>query len=397
MAVIQIEAPSRQKRFPLLQLGFRPFFLLAALWSACGLALWITALNQGFPFAVDYPPLTWHAHEMIFGFATAVVTGFLLTAARNWTGTDTLSGAPLGGLSLLWLAGRLAPFSGIPPFWVSLVDLAFLPLAATAVALPIIRARQRNNLVFGPLLLVLFLANLLVHLELLGMASGTAQMGLELGIWLLVFLMTLMGGRVIPFFIERGLGLTSPLPRRPRLDAASLIAVGVAAAADLLLGDSLLLTVLAIAAGSLLAVRVAGWHRREIWRNPMLWILYLGYGWLAVGFLLTGAASFQLLPPSLATHAFTSGALGLLTLGMMARVSLGHTGRNITAGRALTAAFVLVSAASLVRVAGPLIVPASDYLLVVSLAGGLWTLAFAVLFIVLLPILTSPRLDRQPG
>ncbi|MEN8176658.1 MAG: NnrS family protein, partial [Pseudomonadota bacterium] len=181
MALIQLETPSSaaKRSFALFELGFRPFFLLAGLWSVLGMALWLATLAGSWLDAPYYSPIIWHAHEMLFGFAVAVVTGFLLTAVRNWTGIDTLNGKPLAALALLWLAGRLAPLAGLPPPAIALVDLAFLPAAALAVALPIIKARQAQNLVFGPLLLLLFIANLLVHLDKLGVTQATAMPGLH--------------------------------------------------------------------------------------------------------------------------------------------------------------------------------------------------------------------------
>lgn len=384
-------------KLALFQLGFRPFFLLAGLWSAIGLTLWIGALLWGWGLPVYYTPMIWHAHEMLFGFAAAVVIGFLLTAARNWTGLETLKGAPLALLAGLWVAGRATPFLALPPLAIAIVELAFLPAAALAIAIPIVQARQRHNLVFAPLLLALFGADLLVHLDRLGVTTSTATTGLDLAVWLLVFLMALMGGRVIPFFIERGLGLTDPIPARRGLAGASLAAIAATAAADLADAPAAATALAAFVSALALSWRLARWHRQGVWGNPMLWVLYVGYAWLAIGLVLTALSAVNASAPQAGTHAFTAGALGTLTLGMMARVSLGHTGRQIAADGVLKAAFGLVSAAALVRVIGPLSLPPGAQMISLAVAAALWTGAFGLFFVRFLPILLTPRADGRPG
>ncbi|MEO8604306.1 MAG: NnrS family protein, partial [bacterium] len=204
---IQSTARTHQPHQPLavFALGFRPFFLVAALAAIALVASWIAVYGGAISLRTYYGAMNWHGHEMIFGYTAAVIAGFLLTSVRNWTSVDTLRGAPLGVLVALWIAGRLVAFApGAMPGWlIAAVDVAFLPILAASLAVPLLRARQWHNLPFVPVLLLLAFANALVHLDVLGVAPGGATMGLYLGVNLIVLLIAIIGGRVIPFFTER--------------------------------------------------------------------------------------------------------------------------------------------------------------------------------------------------
>lgn len=381
----------------LFALGFRPFFLMAGLFAVVLMGVWSTAFVTNHALATTYGVVGWHSHEMIFGYTAAVIAGFLLTAVGNWTGMRTTSEAPLAGLSALWLAGRVAPFfpDGIPPWLVALLDLLFLPALALAVAIPLVRSGQRRNLFFISLLGAFALANLLVHLEVLGFAEGFARAGIFLGLDLIILLIVIMGGRVIPFFTERALSGVSPR-RRPWVEWLSIASVIAFIFAELFFPDSILVAVTAGLAAASNALRLSGWYTERFWSVPLLWVLHLGYAWIVAGFCLKTLAAVGWVSPQLTIHAFTVGGIGVLTLGMMARVSLGHTGRVLQASKAMAIGFALINLAAAARGIAPIFF--INWLpQLVALAGGLWILSFAIFLEAYVPILISPRIDGRPG
>ena len=376
-------------------LGFRPFFLAAGIWAVLLMAVWMLVLLGRLDLGA-WPPMVWHGHEMVFGFAVAVIAGFLLTAAQNWTGIRTPSGAPLAALFLLWLAGRLGfLIPGLPATLVALVDLAFLPLLAAALALPILKARQLHNYPFPVMLLALAAANALVHLEVLGWTASTASLGLHLAVYVVVTMIVVMGGRVIPSFTDNKLG--SRARRWPVIERLVLPSTLAALLASLLAPDLLFTALLAALAALVHWVRLAGWYTRKYWSVPLLWVLHLGYAWIALGFALLAlsAAGFEGAAGS-ALHAFTAGGIGVLTLGMMARVSLGHTGRLLEAVPLMTLAFIEVGFAALLRVAIPLFFPQS-HAAAMTASGLLWMVGFGLFAVVYAPMLLRPRVDGKPG
>ena len=376
-------------------LGFRPFFLAAGLYAVLMMALWLLVLN-GAVIPGELLPLVWHGHEMVFGFAVSVIAGFLLTAAQNWTGLRTPSGRPLAALFLLWLAGRLGfLIPGLPTGLVALVDLAFLPVLAITLAMPILRTKQLHNYPFPILLLALAAANALVHADALHWMSGTARPGLHLGVYVVIMMITAMGGRVIPSFTDNKLRTRA---RRWTIiewlvPAATLLAL----IAALLAPASPVTALLAAVAAAAHAIRLAGWYTPKFWSVPLLWILHLGYAWIPLGFALLAlsAAGWNAAAGS-ALHAFTAGAIGALTLGMMARVSLGHTGRPLEPPPIMTLAFIAITLAALARVALPLLFPAA-YTQVMTVAGLVWIAAFGLFVAVYAPMLLRPRVDGKPG
>jgi uncharacterized protein involved in response to NO len=376
-------------------LGFRPFFLAAGLYAVLMMGLWLLVL-RGSLVPGELPPTVWHGHEMLFGFAVAVIAGFLLTAARNWTGLPTPAGLPLAALFGLWLAGRLVfLIPGLPAGLVAAIDLAFLPTLALVLALPILKAKQLHNYPFPVMLLVLALANALVHADALGWVSGTASTGLHLAVYAIVAMMTVMGGRVIPSFTDNKLG--SRAHRWKTIERLVPVATISALAAALIAPASFVTALLAAVAAGVHGTRLAGWHTRTLWSVPLLWILHLGYAWIALGFALLAlsaagwsAAAFS------ALHAFTAGGIGVLTLGMMARVSLGHTGHMLEPAPLMTWAFVAINLAALSRVALPLLAP-SAWSAAMTAAGLLWMAAFGLFAALYMPILLRPRVDSKPG
>jgi uncharacterized protein involved in response to NO len=376
-------------------LGFRPFFLAAGVYAVLLMALWLLVL-RGSLMLGNLSPLVWHGHEMLFGFTVAVIAGFLLTAAQNWTGIRTPSGAPLAGLFLLWLAGRLGfLIPGLPGALVAGVDLAFLPVLALALALPILKAKQLHNYPFPVMLLVLAAANALVHLDGLGWTAGTASLGLHLAAYVVVTMIVVMGGRVIPSFTDNKLQTRARRWKTierlvPVVTLAALIAALVAPASPV---TALLAALAAVVHG----IRLAGWYTNKFWSVPLLWILHLGYAWIVLGFALLAlpAAGLDAAAGS-ALHAFTAGGIGVLTLGMMARVALGHTGRMLEPAPLMTRAFVAINLAALIRVVVPLFFPAV-YMEGMAAAGLAWMAAFGLFAAHYAPILLRPRVDGKPG
>jgi uncharacterized protein involved in response to NO len=377
-------------------LGFRPFFLLAGWLAILLMAFWVPVFVGGVPFDIYYAQIDWHSHEMIFGYTVAVIAGFLLTAVRNWTNTPTPSGLPLAGMGALWLIARILPILvAIFPRWlIAAADLAFLPTFAIGIAVPLLKNNEKQNLIFLPLLAVLWSADLLVHADVLGLAPNLARKGVFLGLDVIILVIVIMGGRVIPFFTERALSVV--LKRWRIVEWLSPVSVVLFLLTELFVPDSVTSASLAALAACANGARLAGWYTPRYWRVPLLWVLHLGYGWIVVGFYLKAGTALGLVPPQFTIHAFTVGGIGVLTLGMMARVSLGHTGRPLKVGAAMTSAFVLINLAAVGRGLLPPFFPQFFSQLIVA-SGVFWIAAFTIFIIVYTPILIQPRVDGRPG
>ena len=338
-------------------LGFRPFFLLAALAALILMALWPLVWHGQIGPPSHYDAITWHSHEMLFGYAAAVIAGFLLTAVRNWTGVDTWTGPRLALLALVWLAGRVLPWvGGIPVSVLVAVDAAFLPLVAISLIRPLWVGNNRVNRVFVPLLGTMALMNLLSHLQLIGVQNpfGDAR---RVMLDLILLLIVLVAGRVLPFFTRSVLPGFQPVSRL-WVEQGSVLLIGLIGLTDLF---ALLPVVVSAGLWLLFALlqllRLSGWYEMRVLRMPVLWVLHAGYAWLTLGSLLYGLSMLDLFTPSGALHALTVGVVGVFTLGMMARVSLGHTGRWIDVSASTALSFVLMNLARFVRVFGPAAFP----------------------------------------
>lgn len=381
-------------RFALAAKGFRPFFLLAAVFATIIVPVWLLVLG-GSLRSTDYLPATvWHAHEMIFGFAAAVVAGFLLTAVGNWTGRETATGAPLLALAALWIAGRVAMLFPhlLPRALDAAVDLAFFPALALTLARPLVAARNRRNFVMIAIIGGLAAANAAVHADALGIWPGAGRDATLVAVDLVVLVILIITGRVVPMFTRNATGVDA-VRSMPRLDVATAAAMAALTVIDAVALESTAAALASALVGALAIARSRHWWTGRIVRHPLLWILHLGHAWVAVGMLLRASVALDpALPASAATHALTVGAIGSLTLGMMARVALGHTGRPLVPPRAVAAAFVGITAAAIVRVAGPIAFP-SSYMTTLVVAGILWTSAFGAYAVFYAPILWAPRLD----
>ncbi|EGV16868.1 NnrS family protein [Thiocapsa marina] len=393
---MRVDSLTKTKRsISVLALGFRPFFLAAGIAAVVSVLVWLAMLTGHVPQPGYLAGPAWHAHEMLFGYLAAVIAGFLLTAVRNWSGMDTPTGPALAGLVALWLAGRLMPWLGLPPLAVALTDLAFFPVLAFALRRPLWFGPNPVNRVFLLLFAGMTLASALVHLDVLGVLPGGAARGHRLMLDLVILTMLLVSGRVMPFFIERGIAGAKPKSFR-LVERLTFLLAAALLCADLIAPYGAQAGGFAIALGLVLSVRIAGWHDRRVWTTPMLTILYVGLLWLALGLILDGLPAFTTLPARGALHTLTIGAIGVVTLGMMARVAVGHTGRAMQAARLTIVAFVLVNLAAGLRGLAPLIYPAGYHAWLMS-AGLCWILAFGLFLWVHAPMLVTPRPDGRPG
>lgn len=378
--------------------AFRSFFLLAGLMAAMWMPVWMFVVFRGAQINTDLGLVGWHAHEMVFGYTGAVLAGFLLTATRAWTKRETLSGIPLALLVVLWCAGRAAALhsSRLPPMVAPAIDGTFFAVLAVALARPIILARSWRNLSFPMLLALIGACDVLVHLHVTGHVDPIwSARSILVALDALAAIILVFGGRIVPMFTGNAVGIA---PRaKGWLDWLGLAAIGALIVLDLIDFTASATHLVAIAAGALNLARLWGWGGSRTARRPILWVLHLGWALLALGLILRGLSGFiPRIHPAATTHLFTIGGLGLLTLGMMARVSLGHTGRPLESGRWMSVAFVLLLAAIIARVLPGLLWP-ELYMDGVWVAGVAWSAAFAIFAVRYAPVLLGARVDGKPG
>jgi uncharacterized protein involved in response to NO len=375
--------------------GFRPFFLLASIWAAVAVPLWLGVYAGGFVLPSRLDPVVWHVHEMVYGFAAGAAAGFMLTMIPNWTGRMPLQGPPLAMLVLLWSAGRIGVLCsaaiGAPA--AAAADLAFPAIFLAAIAREIAAGRNWRNLPMLAALTVLLLGNALVHCEALGLAQ-TAALGNRIGIATFLMLIALVGGRMIPSFTRNRLAKSDAQAAFPaatnQFDQAALAVTGLALAAWVLAPDAAVTAWAATAAGLALLLRLLRWRGWKTAAEPLLFILHLGYAWLALGLLLLGLDGlYAMLPPGAALHALTAGAIGTMTLGVMTRASLSHTGHRAKTLRGTFAIYLLITAAAVLRVLAPL--AGDGTILVLWLAGAAWSAAFALFAILYGRVLAKAR------
>jgi len=400
MTEISTDAPRTSLTLNLFERGFRPFFLLAGLHAALAIFAWVAVLQGWFDAPPSWPPTTLHAHEMIFGFASAAVAGFLLTAVPSWTGSGPVRGWRLVALVLVWLAGRGAAFAGADAKVFAVLDLAFIPALLGCVAPGIVARNLSRNGVVVVLLCLILAANVGVHLAVLGAPWVSARWGNELGLAIFILLIAIIGGRIVPPFTVGGMrmaGRPVEIKPTPSLDRAAMIATAAWASTlaldlpDAAVGAAAGLAALANGA------RLLRWRSLQTIRVPLVWVLHLGYGWLVVGLALTAGAWFaDLWPKAAALHALGAGAVATMILAVISRASLGHTGRRLEAGRWTVASYALVSLGALGRAAGSVIAgwPMQH---VLAGSGILWAAGFALFSVVYAPILLRRRVDGRPG
>ncbi len=395
--LFQIEEPKAAGKakpsFALWELGFRPFYLLASSFAALSIALWALQLGGWLGQPYLQGPL-WHAHEMLFGFVLAVIVGFLLTAGRNWANLPTPTGARLAALAALWVGGRilvLTPFG-----WAAAVVNAAFPIAAAvALAIPFIKAGSRRNYFFVGLLCLMSVAVMAVHLEHLGVLHLPGWVGIQVALDVVLIIVAVMGGRVIPMFTNNGVPGANA-GRHAVLEQASIGVLALILVADAFQQRGAVLILLTAAAAAIHLARWSLWRPWKTLRVPIVWVLHVAYLWIPVHFVLRAMADPGWIGASLAAHALTVGAIGGVTIGMMTRTALGHTGRPLRAGRWEVACYVLIALAAVVRVLVPLVFPALT-MTAALWSAALWSAGFGLYAIRYWPVLTRPRVDGKPG
>ncbi|MGE5650556.1 MAG: NnrS family protein [Bacillota bacterium] len=378
--------------YPLFRLGFRPFYLLAAAFAAISVPVWI-ARYFGWGQALTNVDVSWHMHEMVFGFAIAVIIGFVFTAGRNWTGLWTPRGKHLAALAGLWLAGRVAMVAA-PPVLAALIDVLFLPFAAWPIYSVLKRSGNKRNMFLVLLLSLLTLANVLFHAARLGWIGISSVSPIHAAILMIVMIESVIGGRVIPGFTTNATGVRTVT--NPKLDKICLTLTALACVAWIVRILPPFSASLAFAAACSQAVRLAGWKLPATLSNPLLWILHVSYAWIPLGFFALAAASLQIVSASTAFHILAVGSMAGLIIGMITRTALGHTGRPLKAGYAELAMYALVQLGVIARFVAAVSTSAwRDHAL--ACAAVSWAAAFLLYVAVYGRYLVSPRIDGREG
>lgn len=376
----------------LLSYGFRPFFLGAGVFAVIAMALWIVALATGLTLGGDYGTIAWHGHEMLFGFATAVLAGFLMTAIPNWTGQMPLSGPPLAALATLWLAGRLAMLGagwiGVPA--AVAVDILFLPVLAAVCARELVAGRKWGDMKVLAAVAVIAMANLGYHAEVV--LTGAASISARAAVAGFTLLVMVIGGRIVPSFtrnwlaMERATRLPVPFNRQ---DGAAILAALAALLVWVVSPEGPPAAVAGVAGAAIVAWRLGRWRGLATRREPMLLVLHVAFAFVGLGFLAIAAGALGWLPLAGSMHVLMVGGIAGMMLSVMTRATRGHTGHPLTASRTTVLAYACLFAAALAR-------PAADLLgsrALLDLAGGLWIAAFALFLVEYAPMLLR---DRKP-
>ncbi|MEO6353797.1 MAG: NnrS family protein [Oxalobacteraceae bacterium] len=378
---------------PLWALGFRPFYLLAAAFAAASIPLWLASYYGLMPGLANVT-INWHMHEMVFGFAIAVIIGFVFTAGRNWTGLWTPRRGHLAVLAGVWLAGRIAMLSA-PALIAALVDIVFLPLAAWPIYRVLQRSGNKRNMFLVGLLSLLTIVNILFHLAALGWIATATVLIIQAAILIVVMIESVIGGRVIPGFTSNTVPGTKPIVNSRR-DRLTIALTALASLAWIFTLPPRLIAALAFAAACAQLLRLGGWKSHVTLRHPLLWILHLSYAWIPCGFILIALAALQVVPANAAFHVLAIGSIAGLIMGMMTRTSLGHTGRPLKAGLNEILMYGLIQVGVIARFYAALNATGlRDVALVVAAAS--WSAAFVFFLIIYGPYLYRPRLDGKEG
>lgn len=389
----------RDRRAAVLAHPFRVFFLLTALYGTIVIVAWGAFWLGAIPLAPGPNPLQWHAHEMLFGMVPAAIAGFLLTAMCNWTGAQPLHGAGLLMLAAVWLAGRVSMWSAaaLPMALVAAVDLAFLPAVAGYAGWVLVRHGNRRNLPLVAVLGLLAVANAMMHMSFLGWYPGAGRVGEVMAIEVITVLMVVIGGRIIPTFTANWLQARGGARvHEPRwLAQAGVLAVVLLMGADTLGAAPQWGVALALAAAFFNGWRLVCWRGWAAAADPLVWILHVGFGWIVLALALRGLTPWLGLAPGVWMHAMGAGAMGTLIIGVMTRVSLGHTGRALRLPRRALWSYAAVLLAGAVRVA---VAPVPSWAAVgIGVSALAWAAAFGLFLIIYWPILSQPRVDGRPG
>jgi uncharacterized protein involved in response to NO len=378
--------------WPLLASSFRPFFLFGSIYAGLAILVWLPAFYGELTLTSAFAPRDWHVHEMLYGYLPAVITGFLFTAIPNWTGRLPIQGTPLLVLVMVWIAGRLSVTFSAETGWLvaMLVDASFLSLVAAAAAREILAGRNWRNLNVVFLVLLLLAGNVAFHLE--AHFHGAADTGIRIGIAVIVMLIGMIGGRIVPSFTRNWLVRENPGRLPAPFGRFDMIVVAVSALALIawVVSSASQYTGAALAlAGLLHLVRLGRWAGNRTWRERLVLILHLGYAFVPLGFLLNAASAFELVPAGAGIHAWMVGAAGTMTLAVMSRATLGHTGRQLTASTATQAIYLAIIVAALSRVCAVIEPTHSEPLLYVAALA--WAAAFFGFAIAFGPLLVGWR------
>jgi uncharacterized protein involved in response to NO len=381
----------------LLGLGFRSFYSLAAVFAVIAMGLWLAIFTGMAPFSTDLPGVFWHSHEMVFGFSAAVITGFLFTAVRNWTGQPTPTGALLGAIVLLWISARMLLVFGAGGLEV-ILDVLFLPVVAVAIAIPVFRSANKRNYKVVGITAVMAVLHFVFHLALSGeLPASLSRPSLFAVIDVITILFALVGGRVIPAFTKNAVPGSNPT-HKPFVEIAAFGLLVLLAATQLVSGEMALNpwlpAGLAFLAAAAHALRLALWQPSVTLNSPLLWMMPVAYSWLPVALVLRGLAGLGMVLPGTWIHALTVGALTSLMIAMMMRSTLGHTGRELVASRTDLVMFLLLQLAAVLRVLAGM---TGNHGMLTLLAGIVWIAAFAQFLLRYLPMLMAPRIDGKPG
>ena len=378
------------------QKGFRPFFLLGGLCSVFLVPWWAFTYQQPMSGEPGLESISWHSHEMVFGFTMAIIAGFLLTAVENWTNRPTARGPFLAILVGLWMIGRLVGLGGAAATIAGLADLLFIPALTVAIAIPLFLAGSKRNYLLLAVLPLLWFCDLLLHLRTSGLLPQSLLRTDLVAVDLIVVVLVIITGRIVPLFTRNALGDENIRPI-PGLGIAAIISVLVIALIEVAAPGGYIMAVAAAVAGLLVLGRSVHWGFQKTLGKPILWVLHLGHAWIWLGLFFKAASAAGLpIQSSVATHALTAGAIGTLTLGMMVRVTLGHTGRPLQVTAMMTAAFVTISASAVLRVFGPWLRADLTRTALIS-SATLWSLAFALYVLGNARLLTTPRPDGKEG
>lgn len=394
-----IDLNKEERIIPLFRLGFRPFFLFAALFSILALSLWGMVLFGGVSFSPYGSWFWWHGHEMLFGFVGAVIAGFLLTAVQNWTGRLGLRSYPLVALFVVWLLGRImllfpGPF---PTQLIALVDISFLPLVAAVLGFFVVRARLWRNMLFVPVLLILAILNGFMHWAAMGNDVLLYKKMATTVIFLITFLVSLMGGRVIPFFTANGTNTEKAAPIK-WLEITALASILLLVLGTLLSLNATVMGLICLLASASHLIRTLRWRIWITFSVPLLWSLHVACWFLAIGFFQLALFHWGFIDDYISVlHTLTVGGIGLIILAMIARISLGHTGRSLQIGPIVVIGFAALVGAALLRAVLPLVVPGASFTVVYGGSIALWVLGFGAFIVAYLPILTKARVDGRPG
>ncbi len=400
MALLKIDEPEKsdhQKQgfsnHPVWRLGFRPFYLLATAFAAISIPIWLTSYLGWFQVAPNIN-LLWHMHEMVFGFAIAVIIGFLYTAGRNWTGLWTPREGHLAALSALWLAGRLAMLA-TPTIATAFIDWAFIPLATWPIYKILKRSGNKRNMFLVGLLTLLTLGNTLFHAASFGWLAISPIVVMQGAILVIVIITSVIGGRVIPGFTANAVPGAKPVVE-PKRDKITIILTVAASVSWLLPLPSAIVGTLAISAAIMQVIRLAGWQPQRTLQRPLVWILHISYGWMPLGFVLLGLAKWGVLPASAAFHALAVGTISGLIVGMITRTALGHTGRQLKAGRPELCMYILIQIGALARLMAAIDIGSTREIML-YIAALSWSITFVLYLAIYGPYLLRLRLDGKEG